>query len=779
VLLEEYKFNYQIVGHDSAKSFYYKVKDSPRNILVYDIETPISGSTDESARDDDESNQIIQIQFSLDKFNAVIFPRFDGLYYDISKSILELGNIKAGHNVWNFDNPKLRSNGINLDETKIHDTMWMFKHWEPALPRGLQSVASLAGFPFAWKHLYGSDMELYGGADVCSIHFILEWLVPLMKARGVWKGYFNHVFKLHPILHEAAILGLPVNEEKRIELREKLKGIRDEKDKLLQELIPDEIKNITPKRKIRVRDTETGKEFDYLDYGYLREPKEISRGREIYTTASTLFQSQSNSNGKRIVSFEKFIERKYGLVYRRFNTIDRRTGEEIQVERWCNLLPFKASKDQLSRYIVYKHDSLLEEYSTSELRTVDGKKDKELKKLADKYIVPVDHEGKETTRKDAVEELFEKTGDIVLQSNLEIRSLSTNINNYVPNWMPSNDGCVHTTWGYTAASGQLDSRRPNILNVSKHTEIGQLFRRIIEAPYGYKFIEADKKSFHVATMGYCANDPTYIRFSQLDPHSIFTSYIMPKDWGSPIDFTLSNEEIMDRCKWIKKKCKEEKEKYGDRGIDIRQQTAKPAVLGNQLELGPRKLYWQNRRSISSVEEAKTLQSTLADLFPKEDNFKKEIKSICAKKTYWINEFGYIQWFFDVFNYTWNKIQNKWIEREGQEARLPVAFRVQSCAFGMLKEELFRILKRCYGKDSELDLGYFPFRLSIHDSLVFMIMDKDVDRFVPVMLEEMNKPCSLLVNEATGPEGLRVGVEYSIGRNWQSWNEESNIEGMRE
>src|SRR4029077_7630046 len=100
------------------------------------------------------------------------------------------------------------------------------------------------------------------------------------------------------------------------------------------------------------------------------------------------------------------------------------------------------------------------------------------------------------------------------------------------------DGCVHTTWGFSAPSGQINSYAPNVLNLSKWTVNGQIFRRMIAAPEGYSFIEFDKKSFHVATLGYCAEDASYIRFSQLDPHSIFASYICPRDWCKPITMDL-------------------------------------------------------------------------------------------------------------------------------------------------------------------------------------------------------------------------------------------------
>ena len=61
----------------------------------------------------------------------------------------------------------------------------------------------------------------------------------------------------------------------------------------------------------------------------------------------------------------------------------------------------------------------------------------------------------------------------------------------------------------------------------------------------------------------------------------------------------------------------------------------------------------------------------------------------------MNEFGYIQHFFEVYKYVWNKKKNGgfggWDEREADEARDAIAFAVQSPAFGMIKDELVRIL----------------------------------------------------------------------------------------
>ncbi len=767
-----YKKSYRIVGPDEGWKYYNLLKSNPSLINAFDIETAESVGVSEEEYDDLQSTTITQIQFAIDKWNAIIFPRCDGDYYTIIKSIMGLSNITLGFNCWSFDNPILRVHGIDVIENRCHDLMWMFHHYQPKLPRGLQAVAGLAGFPFAWKHLFGSDMELYGGADVCSLHFILDWLPNVMKARGVWKGYKKYVYQFRgKLLYPAQKLGIPVNEEKRQILKVKLIAKRNILDKELQESVPFEIRNFTPKKKLKILDTDTGKELEFIQYGYERPPKkDLENASERYTNGVKQLREQ----GKRAISFESFLANKYSLLERQFERFDRGTGRIELQTKWCKVHPFKASFDQLTRYIKWKQIDLVKQ---AELEQDKGKK-KELLKLSKLYEVPKNHDGKETTAKGELETLSEKIGsDAVFDNVIDIRSFDTNIKNYIPNWRPDPaNGCVHTTFGFSAASGQIDSRAPNVLNVSKHTEVGQLFREIIEAPKGYIFLEADKKSFHVATMGYVANDPSYIRFSQIDPHSIFTSYIMPSTWGKPIDLSLPDDEIRDICKWIKKRCKEES---AAGRIDIRQKQAKPVVLGNQLGLGPRKLYWQNRKFIKDFETAQGYQIELGNLFPKVEAAKKRIIQLAAKQTYLINEYGYIQWFFDIVNWTWNKRANGgkggWEERQGEEARDAMAFAVQSPAFGMIKDEAFRIEPRI-----EKEVGIdFAFRLSIHDSLIFMFPESKLEPVKAIILEEMRKPSAKLVNEATGPSGLQVGVDYSLGRNWMQYDEKTNPEGMRE
>jgi DNA polymerase I-like protein with 3'-5' exonuclease and polymerase domains len=690
--------------------------------------------------------------------------------------MLATGNAKINWNGWHFDDPRIRAKGVRI-EGKIHDAMWMFKHYQPRLPRGLQSVSSLFNFPFPWKHLYSVDLPWYGCADVDSLQSIVHKLPQLMKQRGVWNGYIRHVMELNPIFSRASQNGIPVSIEKHEETKQQFLVERKKVDVELQDTIPDEIRNIRPKRK-----TETG-----FDYGYIREPKIVGECRTIYAELGTKLAAE----GKRVIPFEEYVNRKhhkelerkravaieeerdtkYGECDLVYATFKDEHGEEIS--RWCLIEEFKASSTQIQRYLKWKQAEIraqAERLKYERQEKYGGrnpeltKKINELIDLADDYEIPINLKTKKaTTGKQDLEEMFFNTGDRVLELTRKVRSLDTNLNNFLPNWLPGKDGKVHPMYGYTAPSGQINSWSPNSQNVSKHTEYGKMMRGVIQAPPGYCFVEADKKSFHVGTLGYCANDRSYIRFSQIDPHSILGSYIDPSIIGCSISLRWDDEQIATACKEFKKRCKEIEEKDPLHGVNVRQALAKPTVLGNQLEVGAKKLQRQNQRFIKTVAEAIRLQAIIGDLFPKPTQYKAYIKELAYKQRYLINEFGRIDYFWDVFQFARDKKTNKWVKKEGERARDPIAFRVQSTAFGMITDELLELEQMGVCEEHN-------FIVTIHDSLVFMPEIGKKDKCVELVHRVMNKPCPKLVNDATGQEGLKIGVEIAVGDNWKEMKE---------
>lgn len=728
-------------------TFYQQVVDNPNKILTYDIETDTDVEEDEKGQIVDD---IRQVQFSLEKGTGIAIS-WSYPYIEVIKKIFATSNTKANHNTWNFDNPKISLSGVDI-KGNIHDTMWMFKHYQPNLPRGLQAVVSLAGFPFPWKHLFGSRLQYYGCADVDAVQWILEWLPPIMKAMNVWRGYYDHVFSLYsPTLLRAKNIGIPVSETERLKLYDEKTqtGIFEDKrialDNELQELVPNEIKNIKPK----VKDKKTG----VIRYGYINPPRDIKKLEASYNYTVKIRKEE----GRPVITpFEEVVKARLGYELRSFD------GD---IERWCRVEPFKASLDQVAKYIRWQKARL------------ENSLDEEDKYLAEYYEVPVvprvdkktgERSDKESTGVKVLTELFEVTGDRVLEAALELRSVGTIINNFIPNWKPADDGAVHTTWGFSAASGQLDSRKPNVLNCSKHTDNGQRFRRTIEAPEGYTFVEFDKRSYHVATMGFEANSKQYIRFSQLDPHSIFASWIMPNDWGTPIDMNSSDEEILEQCAYIKKRS-------GTPGELPVRQIAKPCVLGNQLGLGYMKLWAQNKKLIESPKKAKELQARLAERFSEVEAAKARIKEAAHNQKFLINDWGYIQWFYEIFKWHYSKRFARWVRGNGTDAEKALAFAVQGDAFGEIKWNLLEAERLGYNEK-------WNFINSIHDSVIYMPRVSDLEQCIVAIYNLFSRPCGVLVNQATGIKGLQVGVEISVGRNWQKqdyFGKGTNSEGMRE
>jgi uracil-DNA glycosylase family 4 len=715
---------------DEAISFYYRVKDNPRLILTYDIETPMFGDIEEDEKTVDGAIIPTLIQFSLAKGEGIAFP-YLGKYINIAKDIMALPNIKANHNTWAFDNPILRANGFEIGG-KIHDTMWMFKTYYPGLFKDLQNAASLVNFPFPWKHLYGAMLEYYGCADVDAVQWLIADLPKLMLANNTWNIYKHHVYDLYngPLLR-ASQHGIPVSLPKWKALKESFEIRVKVMDEEIQEMIPESLKNCTPK------------------HGYVREPSIVTQIRESYIVKA----KEALAKGiKPRNTFRQAVEKIAGLTLRHFSyeEKDEETGASalVDIDRWCKVVPFTASSVQVIRYLEWKQSTLSTKYER------------------EMYKVPMTtaRKGKEaraTTGKDELKYIIEKTGDPVLTRVSDLRSYNKMLTNDLPNWKPGADGRVHTTWGFQAPTGQLDSSRPNILNCSKHTDLGQEFRAIIGAEPGYEFSEIDYKTFHVAVMGYVANDPEYIKYSQMDPHSIFGSHVVNDPEIPPIDLkNMSKEEI----KSITKKFKA---KYSE----IRQNVAKPSVLGNQLGLGSMRLWRQNRKYIKSQAHAEELQAILARLFPKVEQAKTFIRELAHRQKYLSNPWGRRQDFYEVFNYSFDKIRMNWRLMNGSDSEKCLAFAVQSCAFGMICEKILECERLGYNQR-------FNWINTIHDSSQFHRLIKDRDDFIRLVIPIYTSPCEWLKATAC-PNGLVVNVDHSIGRNWKAYDEKDNPEGMKE
>lgn len=481
-----------------------------------------------------------------------------------------------------------------------------------------------------------------------------------------------------------------------------------------------------------------------LSYGYIRPPKQILSLQRYYQQLSidngaSMAEFLKLSGGKPLPPLEEVAKQRYQLIAQMVP--DPIQGDpERMVKRWVKVTDFNPSSTmQLQKYIKWKRKEL-------EQRARAG--DEEAKNLAPYYEIPKNLKtGKPTTSSAELKQLVEKTGDPLLAKTIEIRSINTNLNNFYPNWEPGPDGAVHSTIGFAPPSGQLNTINPNVQNLSKHTRTGQVFRRMVHARKGRMFVCFDKSRFHVVMMGREARCPEYIKFGMLDCHSIFTSWIcgskdLEVDLGRDDDAT------------VKAKVKEIKARFAM----IRDKVAKPSVLGNQLGLGARKLYWMNRKYIKSERAARALQAVLAERFGAVERYKAEIARKCYDQTYLLSEFGAIRYLYDVLRYSRDRVSGEWKLQHGEDYEKALAFRIQHHSFGQMKEEWYAM------SESGLLDRYF-FVNTIHDSNEFEPAEQDVTKCICDVWRAMVAPCHLLSNDAV-PGGLTVGTGVSIGKNMQ-------------
>ena len=106
------------------------------------------------------------------------------------------------------------------------------------------------------------------------------------------------------------------------------------------------------------------------------------------------------------------------------------------------------------------------------------------------------------------------------------------------------------------------------------------------------------------------------------------------------------------------------------------------------------------------------------------------------------------------------------------AEKALAFPVQGLAFGEIDWNLLEAEDRGYNEK-------YNFVNSIHDSVMYMPHIKYLVECIRNIYNLFTRHCSVLVNDATGPLGLTVGVEVSVGKNWRNYHPEKNPEGMRE
>jgi hypothetical protein len=176
-------------------------------------------------------------------------------------------------------------------------------------------------------------------------------------------------------------------------------------------------------------------------------------------------------------------------------------------------------------------------------------------------------------------------------------------------------------------------------------------------------------------------------------------------------------------------------------------------------MGPGTLFHNNPESFANMAEAKRVIQTLERLFPRQPQFRKQIRELAARQTFLVSRHGYIRWFFDVGH--WDRARGAWVV--GDDAEACIAFLPANDAFGHIKDAMLRLQAAGWNEQAQLIN-------QLHDALMFHIPEPLMDEAVPAIRAEMERKSEILIDPVVAPDGLWIETSVSVGRNWGAMEE---------
>lgn len=823
-----------------------RLRQDPTCIVSYDIETTMIDKGSRKVPD------MKSFQVSLNPGEGMFLSWTDA-EIEVIREIMGMVHTKIGFNNWSFDTPVLAHHGVPTGGNIIHDLMWMQHHYDPDLATeekgkgsdsvsslssraGLQFAASFWGMDFTWKHLSDSgsedDRRFYGCADVDAPQRGWQVLPAKMKRLNIWEGYERHVRQMSIVLRNAAARGIPVNDIGRLALRQEIRLQAREVDIELQSTYPNELKNLDPKlgfangpkvgekiravhacgpagaaeglqfvgyewlddeaflkakEKLRTDDDGDDEEIDVIGIEPVWRPMELRTftavvKEKIDCLCVSYVPKVSAKTGKVLKAterkFDTFCKTCMGGSSKGKITINKQVTEE----RWVRVKPFKASKDQIIRYM--------------QLRG---------------HKIPYDPKAKKnTTRAKEIDRWHKKYKDIFYENILIARSLNKIDSTYCGGWEPWPDGRVHTEFGFAPATGQKNSRGPNVQNAPKHIRYQRLkklnlpnrFRGLIKAPPGFRVAEIDYASFHALTLGFEARDASYMRLARIDVHTYMASHILHAKGllKHPIDLNVSDADLKLALKELKGAiiCNQKHLIVGqqaevvanglkaafDRELDrsrlcpigvehaadpyiivkeIRDQNAKPAILGKGFAMQAGRLYRENEEYFANEAEAKYVLDVYDATFPKIKRFQEQIVQKADDQKYLVSRSGYIRRFWDVYSFRWYPGNPRPLRSRGDDHEDAIAFLPANDAFGKIDDASLELEADGTNEQSN-------FINTIHDSLIYLLPDAGHLDSLSHICEVMRKPSTCLIDAEVAPDGLWCDVEASLSPVGGSWVE---------
>lgn len=677
------------------------------------------GKDDRISALDIEKSSIRTVQFAICREWGVSVL-WDAGHRELIDKVLQLPNLKVGHNTENFDRPKLLREGSTVNGEE-DDTLLMWRAMQADLPGHLQAVAGAFGFPFPWKHMAGTNNEFYGVADVCAIHYIYPKLRQQLERTKLWHGYREMTLGFRrAVIEPMERRGLPVSKVKLDGLREWLTVEVDRMRGEIEELAPSEL------NKIEV-------------YSNLPQMiKEFVMERHPDYFAPTIKQRKNGS------TVEVKSKRKISDLYKEM--MDDVDGPFVQTRievyhQWSQLVPVKTEKGWKMAW----KEPFNPQSSKQMLAYLRFKG----------YKIPTRFkDGAATTGDKEMERLERETKDPIIKLSREMRVTDKLRSSYTGKveedgvarggWIPGPDGRVRATFTFKS-TGQLAASNPNVLTLPvRRRELAAKFRSCIQAEPGHKIVEIDMAAFHAKTTGLEARDLTYMRLANLDIHSYVAGW-MVKWPGIETALELPDDELFKVLSEIKAKHK-----------DVRNLQAKPAILGIGFAMSYRRLYFENRDFFVNEIEAKKLLDLIKRLFPKVFKWQEDVLDLADKQGYLQSKWGNRRWFWDV--YSWSQRGGQWTKKKGRDAEKAIAFLPATDAHYMLRKKLIDMSVKGW-------LEKYQLINIVHDALVFHCPTSLVEECIELVKTELESSVMELADPVVAPDGFSCRAEASFGDNW--------------
>lgn len=301
----------------------------------------------------------------------------------------------------------------------------------------------------------------------------------------------------------------------------------------------------------------------------------------------------------------------------------------------------------------------------------------------------------------------------VIELILEYRALTKLKSTYCDGLLKAidDDGRIHTSFNQVETrTGRISSLEPNLQNIPIRTELGREMRRFFVASDGNTLVDADYSQIELRVLSDLANDENMINAfnSGADIHTITASQV----------FNLPVEMVTKQMR----------------------SSAKAVNFGIVYGIG----------AFSLAKDIGVTRKQAQEYIDNYLNTYNGVREYMSNVIELARDRGYSETLFKRRRYLPELNASNFMVRSGGE-RIARNMPIQGTAADIIKIAMIKVDKRI--TEEKLDARLI---LQVHDELIVEVSEKDADRALKLVCEEMENACSMKV---------RLKADGNIGKTW--------------